>query len=91
VALRPRLSPGVPLSRCGRYGRAVYRRCQASSVRLESTSTSRPMALQTRPSQPAQRLGSGLVAGAMYRSGLRTATVLSFPARRLILGRRAFG
>jgi hypothetical protein len=30
VALRPRLSPGVPLSRCGRYTRAVYPGCQAS-------------------------------------------------------------
>jgi hypothetical protein len=31
VALRPRLSPGGLLSRCGRYGRAGYRDCQSGS------------------------------------------------------------
>jgi hypothetical protein len=30
MALRPRLSPGGLLSRCGPYGRAVYQACQAS-------------------------------------------------------------
>jgi hypothetical protein len=30
VALRPRLSPGWLLSRCGNYGRALYQGCQAN-------------------------------------------------------------
>ena len=29
MALRPRLSPGVPLSKCERYGRALYQGRQA--------------------------------------------------------------